>query len=646
MSTSPGPAHTAKPTAFVMAIIVTGLMVIADSLLRLFREPPGLQWFVLGALTLLTGSFTVKVPSLSARISVSETFVFTSVLLFGPAAGTATAVLDALIACFWLTPSARSLERVLFNAAAPAIAIWASSHSFFIMSGSQPGTLHLRDIGTLIVPIFSFALLYFFINTWLVAGALATQQHTSTLAIWVRHFPAVSITYFVGGSIAMLIVAYTPQIDLTVLGIILPLLLISYLTFRTSMGRLEDANRHVAQMNDLYLSTIETLAMAVDAKDQITHGHIRRVQVYATELAHRLGVSDEQQLKAIEAAALLHDMGKLAIPEHILNKPGKLTPGEFDKMKRHADIGADLLSSIPFPYPVVPIVRHHHESWNGDGYPSGISGTDIPLGARILAVVDCFDALTSDRPYRPRLSIDAAFTILHERRGTMYDPLVVDTFEAAHDEIAPIAIQAGQLARTLLMADSDHGGVKCETLEEIRKSATEMRDLIDARKALSECQSLKESLDIIFRIARRHTSATIVALYTYDAASDLLRCRHAAGDNDGLLSNLEIAPGERTTGWAIAHKLSVVNSSAALDLGSRARSFNPPLRSALAVPFVTASSRSGTLTLYSTLHEPFGDEDLYIAEQLAALISGYLDLLPQTAVVPFRDWGRLGPARR
>ena len=179
----------------------------------------------------------------------------------------------------------------------------------------------------------------------------------------------------------MLLVTYRQRIDFTALSVIIPLLVITYLTFRTSLGRLEDANRHVSQVNSLYLSTIETLAMAVDAKDQITHGHIRRVQVYAVELAKRLGVNDDRQLKAIEAAALLHDMGKLAIPEHILNKPGKLTAAEFETMKRHAAIGADLLSSIRFPYPVVPIVRHHHENWNGRGYPTGISGTDIPLGS-------------------------------------------------------------------------------------------------------------------------------------------------------------------------------------------------------------------------------------------------------------------------
>ena len=271
----------------------------------------------------------------------------------------------------------------------------------------------------------------------MIAVALAFEQRTRATVLWWKHFPWFSLNYFGGVSAAALLVSYTRSVDIGAVSVILPLLVISYLTYRTSLGRVQDAQRHLEQMNELYMSTIEALAMAVDAKDQITHGHIRRVQVYAVELAKRLGVVDGQQLNAIETAALLHDMGKLAIPEHILNKPGKLSVAEFEKMKRHADIGADLLSSIKFPYPVIPIVRHHHEHWNGTGYPTGIAGTDIPLGARILSVVDCFDALTSDRPYRPRLSTDDAFEIIRERRATMSDPLVVDTFIRVYAEIAP-----------------------------------------------------------------------------------------------------------------------------------------------------------------------------------------------------------------
>ena len=126
------------------------------------------------------------------------------------------------------------------------------------------------------------------------------------------------------------------------------------------------------------------------------------------------------------------------MPEHILNKPGKLTPAEFEKMKRHAPIGADILSSIEFPYPVVPIVRHHHENWDGSGYPDGLKGAEIPLGARILSVVDCFDALTSDRPYRRAMTEQAALKIIVDRRGQMYDPVVVDAFLVCHHRIMPL----------------------------------------------------------------------------------------------------------------------------------------------------------------------------------------------------------------
>ena len=181
-------------------------------------------------------------------------------------------------------------------------------------------------------------------------------------------------------------------------------------------------------MDHLYLSTVETLAMAIDAKDDVTHNHVRRVQAYAMGLAKELGVTDELTLKAIEAAALLHDTGKLAVPEHILNKPGKLNEAEFEQMKRHVDVGADILSLVEFPYPVVPIVRCHHESWDGSGYPRGVRGEDIPIGARILSVVDCFDALTSDRPYR------AAMTV---RGGVRHPP------RAEREDVRPAAWSNG-----------------------------------------------------------------------------------------------------------------------------------------------------------------------------------------------------------
>jgi len=606
---------------YVSAVIGVGLAVLSEAT----RQLPPREWFLLAALTLLTGSFTVKLPSLSAKISVSDTFVFTSVLVFGPAGGTLTVVLDALVISLWMKREKRTLTRVLFNATAPAIALRVAGEAFFLLSGAEPGHIDRNEVHRLIAPSFVFAFLYFLINTALVAVALGFERRESPFRIWWTHFPSVSITYFVGASIALLIAAYSDGVNPTVLSIIVPLLVISYLTFRTSMGRLEDATRHVSQVNDLYMSTVETLAMAVDAKDQVTHGHIRRVQVYAVALAKRLGVEDHYQLKAIEAAALLHDMGKLAIPEHILNKPGKLTAAEFAKMKRHADIGADLLSSINFPYPVVPIVRHHHENWDGTGYPSGLAGTDIPLGARVLSVVDCFDALTSDRPYRPRLSSDEAFAIIQQRTGSMYDPLVVDTFVAVHADIAPAARLAGEQARSLTTADGD-GEAHSTPLRDIRANAAQAACLAEFTSELEKTLGIREMTGVTFQYVRLLTPATVFAIYQHVVDSDSLVCISAAGDPDNLLVGLTMKNGERISGWAAANDKTIANSQAALDLNAVADLFPSPVRSAIATPLKNGNRVIGTLTAYSTRAEPFTDDHRYAFERLAAVFGDHFSV--------------------
>src|SRR6266853_2066123 len=422
---------------FLAFVITAGLIAIAVSVYQLHIQSIEQQWYLLAALTLVSGSATVKLPSVPASISVSETFVFASVLLLGSAAGTVTVALDGLVISFWMAKRRPEWYRALFNMTAPAVSILVASQLLFRAFNVEPLIRQPATVNSLLAPLIMFTFVYFGLNSGLITIAVAFETGLPPYIIWRDNFRWVSLNYFCGASVALLLVVYTRDVDLRFIGVIVPLLFVLYFTFKTSMQRVEDANSHVEQVNRLYLSTIETLAMAIDAKDQITHGHIRRVQTYAIGLAKHLGVADEKLIKAIEAAALLHDMGKLAVPEYILNKPGKLTEAEFEKMKLHASVGADILSAIDFPYPVVPIVRHHHENWDGTGYPAGLSGTDIPIGARILAVVDCFDALTSDRPYRPRLSDDEALSILTERRGSMYDPLIVDTFVSVQKQIAP-----------------------------------------------------------------------------------------------------------------------------------------------------------------------------------------------------------------
>lgn len=544
--------HMSTPgKAFITAVSLTGSLIIIACILQLATHPPDIQWLILAGLTLLTGSFTVKVPSIPARLSVSDTFVFTAVLLFGRCAGTVIVALDTLVGSLNARRQAHDPVKIIFNLSSAALSMWTASSVFYLVQEPNVSAPTLPD---LLLPLGLLTVIYFLLNSFLVALALAFDTAGRAFEIWRHNFMWLSVNYLGAASVAALFVSYTRTIDLTALAIIVPLLVISYLTFRTALGRLEDANRHLSQINRLYLSTIETLATAIDAKDQITHGHIRRVQQLTLSLAQRLGVCDPNQLKALEAAALLHDMGKLVIPEHILNKPGRLTPAEFDRMKLHASVGAQILSSIKFPYPVVPIVRHHHENWDGSGYPDGLRGTDIPLGARILAVADCFDALTSDRPYRPRLSDEEASRILLQRRGSMYDPLVVDAFfELTSGWIADSKEIPTNAIFDVVISPAHHRQVspQCNT---------------DVVAAVRSDQCLFDALDTILASLIKQTGSSVAIFFVTDPKRDQIVCAHVAGHDPGFLPDIRLPVGSRVSGWVAATRSLVTNADARLDI--------------------------------------------------------------------------------
>lgn len=617
-----------RPTvrAYVALVVLVGALALAHSTHRLYTDPIGTQWLVLATLTLLTGSFSVKVPSINAYISVSETFVFASVLLFGAAAGTVTVLLECLVIVLWMKPQGRPIHRMFFNMAAPAVAIWISGTTFYLLSGIEPYSKDATPLPQLFLPLLAFTALYFLLNSWLVAVAVGLENNKSPSTIWWKNFAWLSVNYFSGASVAALIVTYTREFDVSTLMIIVPLLVVSYLTFRTAMGRAEDSYNHLSELNRLHLSTIETLAMAIDAKDQITHGHIRRVQTYAVGLAKCLGVTDEQLIKAIEAAALLHDMGKLAVPEYILNKPGKLTTAEFDKMKLHASVGADILSAIDFPYPVVPIVRHHHENWDGRGYPANLKGTEIPIGARILSVVDCFDALTSDRPYRPRLSDHDAIEILLARRGSMYDPLIVDTFVRVHSELARHVV-ASTVPKHVLneITNSNHSTTSLPSshprLDDIHASADEMLTLYELARALSNHASISDTGDVVAKHLRRLVPFAQSVLFLYDWSTDELVAKHTMGDGSSIVKGLRIPLGQRLSGWVAANRKTILNSDPMLDLGDVARSARPRLRSCLSTPLISEEQLVGVLTLYSEAVDGFNDDHQRVIEAVAKQVA-------------------------
>jgi putative nucleotidyltransferase with HDIG domain len=617
---------------YIAAVGTAGVAALAFSFYALAERSFDYRVVLLGALTWISGSFSVRVPGLPATIYVSETFFFTLVLLFGPFPAAVCMAIDGLLIS--VRRRNREPHRVIFNIAEPTISVVVASTVFYALYGGPPLALDPRAISLstaipwtpslidVLLPATAMAGAYFLCNSWLMAFAVSSETRTPAYRVWREHFMWLSLNYFGGASVALLLALNWKSLDIT-LVLIVPLVVISYYTFKTSMERVEDANQHLTELNRLYLSTVETLAMAIDAKDQITHGHIRRVQMYATGLAKALGVTDTRELRAIEAAALLHDMGKLAVPEHILNKPGKLTAFEYDRMKTHASVGAQILSAIDFPYPVVPIVRHHHENWDGTGYPDGLSGKDIPIGARIMAVVDCYDALTSDRPYRPALSDEEALEIIEARKGTMYDPVVTDAFVAVHLEISSTVnatVQEVSHVQELLRPPSPaQPSIESASGGNREVSAT-LLALSDVAAQIGGHTTVEDLAVTLGSRVRQTVPCDVIVFYLRDSVSDDMVAAHAAGTGSEVFKGLRLKSGEGLSGWVAINKLTIMNSSGALDLADRCDRFPVALESALATPLCAGEEVVGVLTLYSAARNSFTTEHQQVVEFAARQI--------------------------
>jgi diguanylate cyclase (GGDEF)-like protein/putative nucleotidyltransferase with HDIG domain len=468
---------------------------------------------------------------------------------------------------------------------------------------------------------------YFAANTLPVATIISLTEHKSLRRIWADCYFWSFPYYLVGAGVAGLVSWLNRIVEWQTSLLILPAVYLIYRSYRLYLAKLEDEKGHVEEMANLHMRTIEALALAIEAKDHTTHDHLQRVRVYAIEVAKDLRLSHEE-MEALQAAALLHDIGKLAVPEHIISKPGRLTPEEFEKMKIHPVVGAEILERVRFPYPVVPIVRAHHEKYDGSGYPYGLKGDEIPMGARILSAVDFLDALASDRQYRRAMALDEAMDRLKSESGKSFDPRVVDVLLGRYHDLEKLVLKRSEAVKWSKLSTDvkvERGlapaagfvetGVKenqeATFLASIAAARQEAQTLFELSQDLGASLSLGETLSVFSVKLKRLVPYDSIAIYV--VRGDVLVPEHTSGDNFRLFASLKIPVGQGLSGWVAQNRKPIINGNPSVEPGY----LNDPtrfstLRSALALPLEGLSGVVGVLALYQAEPDAFTSDHLRI----------------------------------
>lgn len=420
---------TFRAKALVSAV-TCGALLSLDST----RGHPAQQWlhfWVYLVAILLSSGMKVAMPKSNGTMAVNFPFILLGILELSPMQAVILAACSVLAQCRVRVVRSFTPVQILFNVANVVTATVLAWHTDAALL-----RIHAEAAPALAVA----ATVYFLANTIPVVVIIGWESGSAPFEKWRQEFLWYFPFYLVGAMLAAFANFIGDRYGWVTSLLLIPLVYIVYRAYTAQTAIIRDRERHIVEIEALHLRTIEGLSMAIEAKDANTHRHLMRVRVYVSELSKIMGL-DPAITKALVTASYLHDIGKLAVPEYILNKPGKLTPQEFEKMKIHPVVGAEILERVRFPYPVVPIVRSHHEAWDGSGYPDGLKGEEIPIGARLLTVVDCLDAIASDRPYRRAMPLHEAMALVKSKAGTQFDPEIVDLLEKHYAELDALASQ-------------------------------------------------------------------------------------------------------------------------------------------------------------------------------------------------------------
>ncbi len=622
---------------FRVALIACGVGVVALAAARVYVQQTDMHWLALLIFAVASSWMpTSQIPGEKGVITASDTIIFLTLLLFGAdaailVAAAATASESARFTKLWMNFAA--------NISLICCSFFLSNLLSVLLFGDLRLLAHQREaFFGYVLGLGFFAMAQGFINHGFVVAMVSLKTGRPMVRTWRESYSWGIITYFSGMLTAAVVNALIYYYGFWAVSFTIPVLLANYLAYRPYIKNIEAARRHGEETHALHMRTLEAFATAVDAKDQITHEHVQRVQIYAEGVGRLLGIS-EKEIEALHAGALLHDIGKIAVPDYILNKPGKLTAAEFDKMKLHTIVGAQILERIKFPYPLVPVVRHHHERWDGTGYPDGLKAEQIPLTARILTVVDCFDAVREDRQYRKGMTRDQAVEFLRKDKGKHYDPQIVDLFienlptfeeqiakmKKGQQSFTPLEIEETEAIRKAVpaagLAEESVGSQPAEYLQTIlaaHQSSNEIVALYEIAQTFTSSLDVHDTLAVVVSKLEKVVPFETCVVYLTDASSGAAVAQHITGLNAESFRGRSIRQGEGVTGWVLANNKPFANTDPALDfsaLGSPAAGY----RTLAVYPLVKGDHKLGALALYSQSLSAYSAEQLHMLEQVASL---------------------------
>jgi len=623
--------------AFVALTAACGVVALGYALLH-WQPHDHMRFLCYLAVAVLASGLKVQLPGIDGTMSVNFLFILLGVLELSLPETLVIGCTATLVQSVWHTRKRLDPIKVIFNVAgmmANASALtYLTYHWLTGRFGSSKPIL-----------LMAATLVFFFANTMPISIVISLTEGKSARKVWSECYFWSFPYYLVGAAAVGLVGLVNRTAGWQTSLLVLPLIYWVYRSYRLYLGRLEAEKerveiekRHVEQIASLNMRTIEALALAIEAKDHTTHTHLQRVRTYAVEIAKELNL-DEGQIEALRAAALLHDIGKLAVPEQIINKPGKLTPEEFERMKVHPLVGAEILERVAFPYPVAPIVRSHHERWDGSGYPEGLAGDEIPMGARILAAVDCLDALASHRQYRSALPLNEAMARVREMAGSSFDPKVVEILDRRYVELerrAHITEEkdtALALSKTVRVerglapdagferTESSHGAAETtDFLASIASARQEAQTMFELSQDLGVSLSLSETLSVLSMRLRRLIPYDSIAVFVN--RNGWLLPELVSGENFRALSSLKVKVGDGLCGWVAQNSKPIINGNPQVEPGYGSDpSVQANLQSALAVPLEGLNGVVGVLAMYQTNRDAFTPDHLRILLAVAAKVA-------------------------